>query len=476
MTPHAFLLVPLGLALLIFSREWLYRLFIASTLFSGTAVFNVGGGDNASGVQVWMFFGGLWLLRDLGSRLARGNVSFCRPLLVSAAWLAFFLLIVTMSLVMPSYINGHLQIESPLLTDATRTPLFFSSRNITSWLYIVFGSLVAVSVAQENRTIEKLEETARVYLISGVFVALWGFVQLGCGFVNVTYPAALFNNSASPAAAGGFATALPDIAFKRMSSVSLEPSILSQVLLTVIPLTIPAVLGCGYLFSRRFDRACFLLLAAALIATTSSSAYIGVLVLILATAGLAVRMRIKDGRAMLKMAGWVGIGIPACFVLLYESVPIFRTIMDFALFSKATSYSALERLKTVQDAWGYFLQYPVLGVGWGSVTSHDLVFKLLANIGLLGLFSFAALVLSISSELFRSVRSRRDDVALTQMVWLLSFTMLLFMNAISEFSFVLGHMWLILGIAMGCATLPERSERPRLASLQTAGTSELFGA
>jgi hypothetical protein len=403
MTPHAFLLVPLGLALLIFSRKWLYRLFIASTVFSGTAVFNVGSGDNASGVQVWMFFGTLWLLRDLGSRLGRGNVSLRKSLASSAGWLLVFL------------------------------------------------------------------------FVSGVFVAAWGFFQLACGFVNVTYPAALFNNSASPGA-GGFATALPDIAFKRMSSVALEPSILSQVLLTVIPLTIPAVLGCGYLVSRRFDRGCFLLLTAALIATTSSSAYAGALVLIVATAGLSVRMKIKGRRAMLKMTAWVGLGIPACFVLLYSVVPIFRTIMDFALFSKSTSYSALERLKTIQDAWGYFLQYPLLGVGWGSVTSHDLVFKLLANIGLLGLLSFTALVVSISSELFRKVRARRDEVALTQMVWLLSFIMLLFMNAISEFSFVLGHMWLILGIAMSCAALPEQASQPRLATLQTSATPELSGA
>jgi O-antigen ligase len=143
---------------------------------------------------------------------------------------------------------------------------------------------------------------------------------------------------------------------------------------------------------------------------------------------------------------------------------VFRTIVIDSVFSKSSSYSALERLKTIQNGWSYFLQYPLLGVGWGSVTSHDLVVKLLANIGVLGLLSFAVVIMWLASRLYRGIRQRRDDVALTQMVWLLSLIMLIFMNAISEFAYVLGHFWLILGVSMSCATLSGYSIQPRAIS------------
>ncbi|HEY0796720.1 MAG TPA: O-antigen ligase family protein [Acidisarcina sp.] len=452
MTPHAFILVPLGLMLFVFSRKWLYRLMVASTLFSGTAVFNLGSGDGASGVQVWMFFGSLWLLREAITRLLQGRLSIRRRLVTPATWLGVFLFMAAISLVMPLYINGHLQIGSATLTDNSTTPLIFTSRHITAWLYIAFGILLAISLADENSSVDKLEATGRVYLCTGVFVSLWGFFQLLCPLIGLTYPAFIFNNSTSPGAMGYMAT-FPGMELLRMSSVALETSIMSQALLTVLPLTFPALLGRGRLISIKSDRYCALLIVAALIGSTSSSAYAGLLFVAVATLWMAARMKINRATTIIKMALLGAACVSTVVFVLYTQVVFMRQMLDLILFAKGSSYSALERLKTIELASGYFSRYPLLGVGWGSVTSHDLLFKLLADVGLIGFMSFAGAVLWLIIRLNRDLKGRQDRVAMIQMAWLLSLTVLIFTNVLSGFAYVLGHMWFTFGMAITCATL-----------------------
>ena len=63
MTPLGYILLPIGFAGMILSTKWLYRLFVFWTLFSATSAINFGQGEDGSALQVWMFFGFLWLLR-----------------------------------------------------------------------------------------------------------------------------------------------------------------------------------------------------------------------------------------------------------------------------------------------------------------------------------------------------------------------------------------------------------------------------
>jgi hypothetical protein len=452
MTPHAFVLVPLGLLLTVFSRKWLYRVVVASTLFSGTAVFNFGSGDGASGVQVWMFFGSLWLVREGIVRLVQGRLSIRRNLLTPIVWLSMFLFTAALSLVMPIYINGHLQIGAAFLTDNSATPLVFTSRNVTAWLYLAFGGLLAIAIAEENGSVEKLRATGQIYLWSGVFVALWGFVQIGCSLIGVPYPAFLFNNSVSPGATGYLAT-LPGLEIFKMSSVAVESSVLSQSLLTVLALTVPALLGAGSVVSIKVDRYCALLIVAALIAAASASAYAGLLFLAVASVVLAVRMKIKRSGVIIRR-GIVAAAVATGLVfILYTQVPVLGAILDLILFAKASSYSGLERLKTIELASGYFSRYPLLGVGWGSVTSHDLLFKLLANVGLVGTASFFAMLIWMVVRIYRDIRTRHDPLAMTQMIWLLGVSVFILTNALGGFAYVVGYMWFVFGMAFSCASL-----------------------
>ncbi|MGB6728267.1 MAG: hypothetical protein WBE74_20415, partial [Terracidiphilus sp.] len=124
MTFLGYILLPIGLAGLCLSTKWLYRLFVFSTLFSASAVMNFGEGEHASALQVWMFFGFLWLLRLLVEHLSTLSFSINRRIVRPCLWLIAFLLIASFSLIMPVYINGSLAITSPYLGDETQTPLY----------------------------------------------------------------------------------------------------------------------------------------------------------------------------------------------------------------------------------------------------------------------------------------------------------------------------------------------------------------
>lgn len=134
MTPLGFFMLPVGLVSFFLSQKWLYRLFVFWTLFSATSVANFGGAENGSALQVWMFFGFLWLLRLLLNSVPKLSFPFDRRIVRPTAWLIAFLIVASVSLLMPVFIDGRLAISSPILGDASETPLYLTPRNITQLL------------------------------------------------------------------------------------------------------------------------------------------------------------------------------------------------------------------------------------------------------------------------------------------------------------------------------------------------------
>jgi hypothetical protein len=461
-TPLGVIIAVLGFQIFLASRRWTYRLFLFSIPFSGTSVLNVGNGDSASGVQVWMYFGALLLLRDLVTWLLNPNASLAVSLLKRSKYLGLFTLILATSLVMPVYIDGRLQIASPLLTDLSSSPLYFSSRNVTALLYVVFGSMLAISIARRNIDAEDVMFTEKTYLQAGILTCTLGALEFIAHLVHFPSPTLLFRNSASPGA-GGYLGLLEGMA--RVSSVATEPSILAQYLCTVLPLTMPAVLGKGFICSRRVDRWAFYLFLTTFVLTLSSVAY-GILVLspILCLPVIS-RLGIKTAKAawyslLCLLTVSAGIGV------LYFISSTARQVLNAALFSKGESYSSLERLKTISWAWEYFKQYPVLGVGWGSVTSHDLIAMILANSGLLGLVAFVLILFGIARPILHRMNGKSDGVSLSRGAWLLSGVLLIASSVLSGFPFVFGFFWIV--IAMGIAA--GSSNYLKKADLTTAGT------
>jgi hypothetical protein len=450
-------MLPIGLLGLLLSRKWLYRLFVFWTLFSASAAANFGEGQNASALQVWMLFGSLWLARLGLDHLLTFSFSGDRRILRPCLWLTAFLFISSLSLVMPVYINGKLAIASPFLFDVSETPLFLTSHNVTQLLYLIFGVLIAICVAHSNLRDEQRHETERIILISAIVLAVWGLIQFVCNVTGIPYPYYIFNNSGS-ISGGGYSQTFNGLG--RITSGTLEASVFAQDLLSLLPLTLAAWLGRGFVLSVWLDRCSAVLFVAVLLLSTSSTAYVGLMALVLVLLPVLLRTGTISKARALKSALITGVTVFAVVALFASSNSVVRDVLTSAVVEKSSSGSALERLMTVQLAFGYFQRFPMLGIGWGSATSHDLIVLLLSNVGIIGACTFFGAMFCIMRANWRAMGPLVSSMDLSRSAWFLGLTMLLFTSIIGGFPLVLGNFWLVLGMAIATGLKTETRESP----------------
>ncbi len=396
-TPTGLILIPLGIFALLVRPRWLYFLAVFFAPFSATSLINSGSGNTGSGFQPAMFFGGLLLLRSALGVAFRMRISIPRAVRKPLLLIFLFVAVCGISLIMPFIINGRILVMSRGELMAPIIPLYFKSSNITYLIGAVYGLLFAGYVARKNLNPKEFFRTVRIFLASGIFVSCWGLMQAILFVLHVPYPAAIFNNSASPYALG-YDKSLESIAIPRVSSVALEPSVLSICLVGMLPILIAAVMGQRRIFGKYRDWLVLVLLLLTLALTTSSTGYLSAGILIL----VMIWTLYKYGRLnMLWMMGLMlltGIGAVAVVV-----VPQVRDIVQTVLINKGDSYSALERGTVVLRDAEYFQQYPILGLGWGSAPAHDLIFGILANTGLMGLAAFVLFIGYILRRLGKDV-------------------------------------------------------------------------
>jgi hypothetical protein len=106
---------------------------------------------------------------------------------------------------------------------------------------------------------------------------------------------------------------------------------------------------------------------------------------------------------------------------------------------------------TISLAFGYFQRYPILGIGWGSATSHDLIVKLLSNVGIVGTILFFGAMFSIVRSNWQKISSRNSPVDLSREVWLMSLVCFVLTSILIEFPLVFGNFWLVVGMSMATA-------------------------
>jgi hypothetical protein len=461
MTPIGYIVLPIGLAALFLSKKWLYRCFVFSTLFSATSAVNFGAKDSGSSLQLWMFFGFLWLLRLVLDNLSSLSFSIDGRIRRPCLWLIAFLFVATFSLLMPLYIDGSLLITSTSLIDNSETPLYLTSHNFTQLLYLVFGVVTAICVAHVNFQDSERLETERIILFSAIFVTLWGFLQLVCNQTGVPYPDFIFNNSAS-VSGKGFMESLNGVA--RVSSVATEPSILAQSINSLLPLTIPAWLRRGSVLSVPMDRFCTVLFIILLIISTSSSAYLGMFILVAILCLLLVHTRTASRKRVIAFAVTAGVIAVSIGAIAAVSVPKVRDLLGSILLDKSSSGSALERSRSVVLAFGYFQKYPILGIGWGSATSFDLVVLLLATVGIIGTFVFGGAMWSVLRANWRAMEQLILPEDLSRAAWFLGLAVFLFASLIIGFPLAFGNFWLILGMALSTAWKAAPSNVPEPSS------------
>jgi len=447
-TATGFVFIILGLYGLVLNKKFLYEITIFFIPFSSTAVINVGSAENGSAIQPFMFLGLIWLT----SIFVRKRKGFINSLEINKAELNSILLLLCfafvtgLSLIMPVLINGKEMgnVSGDLYSSA---PIIFSTRNITQYLYLLFGIAMAICLYIHNRDQDNYRRTLKVFSYSIIFVVSWGVLELFCYTINITYPSFIFNNSISRSA-GGFETFLQseEESTKRISSVAVEPSVLVQNIVMILPFLIVGVINKKYIFNRNFDIFLIISLYIFIIRTTSS---LGIICLVLITLISTIYYYRKLNLKRKIISILCSIFIFPIFAII--SYSLFQEIIDAAVFNKSDTYSSLERSSATLEAWSSFLNHPILGVGWGSVSSFDLFVKILSNTGIIGCFFFLGfLYTSFKNQIMARNISYKASTYMSSVI--MSFSILIFANIVTGFSFVFGFFWLAISLMMVTGT------------------------
>jgi hypothetical protein len=440
------ILIPFGILVFLFQPNLLYWCMVFSLPFAATAIANIGFLGARSGVQATILFGFLWMIKEGGRALKKSRSWQSQEMRISVRQLRLFMLAALLSLIMPLWINGRLTIYCPDLGCNETPPLTLGLRHITQSLYLAYGLIITVFIAVRNSNPEEFKKSIRLFLISAIFASSWGFLQWYCYDVGISYPSFIFNTSATESAMG-YTQELGDLGVARISSVSTEPSMLAQFMLVALVFAIFTVFGKRTVISKFWDRVALVVTVLILLLTTSSTAYIGLAVLL----PLSLLSLWYLGRLGVKPLATIGFVLFLLYVG-YAHSQLIQTLADRLIFSKSEDYSGIGRLNSVLLALGYFREYPILGIGWGSASSYDLIVKLLSNTGILGLVTFAIFLKTVFSRLWRSMKPRVVEQPSERTFWaiclLVATFMLIFTNELTGFAFVYGHLWFIFGMAL----------------------------
>lgn len=438
------ILMPLGFIWLGFSERWLYRSSVFFVPFTASALVNFPSGFWLSPVQ---FMGSMWFLRCVFKYLTLS----CKMRLTYWLMSAFFA-VVAISIAMPILTDGDLYIHGTILLKETG-PLHFSSRNITTPMYVLFGLLFAAFVSKRNTSQQLLQETLRVYVVSALFVSVWGILQFACNLIGMEYPYFIFNNSANEVAQG-FREIIEGTA--RVTSVATEPSTMAQFLVPVLPVVVFAFLLKQPVLSKSLDVMTMAAIIFILLVSTSGTAYLGLILCVIATMIVFTYLR----RAVFKV--WFVCSAAILVVVAsYITIPFVNEALDLYLINKLASGSGMERLLTIKYAWSYFLQYPIFGIGWGSATTNDLIVALLVNTGIIGLATFTILIGYVVVRLIGAVSGSRlthilREVTLAEgraLAILVSFLLSLALQESSGFSYGYAYFWMVLGLVIAAPSI-----------------------
>jgi len=446
------ILLPLGIILFFILPKYLYYLTIFFIPFSATSLLNSAAGAPFMATQ---YFGTLFILSGCLNIVRKGKIRLPQSTSHDKSILLMFLFmaVVILTIMMPIIIDGRISTSTMMFKDIAvgyEKPLYFTFQNFKNTLPVIFGVLLAYLIVVTNSTPAMIAKTLKIYIFSALFVSIWGIIQYVCFVQQIEYPYFIFNTSIHDSVIeSNTTTDIGNFNFLRIASVALEPSLLSQFLLTVVPIFLVLFAKSRIIYSPLKDRLVFSIILLVLLISTSTAAYLGLLIIVLFfLIGSFINNIIKVRYPII-----VGVLSLIVIFLFYELNFTVRNYITEVIFNKSETSSVFERLYSITTAWTYFLEYPILGLGWATVTSHDLFVNLLANAGIIGFLSFFVMVLYIVSHSIRTAHSLdKKDVFKNEKltIWLnsiiISFAAHLGISIFTEFTWYLPHFYFLLGM------------------------------
>lgn len=442
------LILIVGLCLVFVSPKLLYGAMIIAIPFTATAVLNLQFGGEEKGVMAWFFLGALWVLREAVSGVPPWRkTGWLRTRRARRALLAFLGAVIA-SLCVPLVLNGTVWVPvmDALTTTAVSQAIKLSSFDVTQAVYLCFGIVLTILIAAENCAPGRFLQTVKLYVGSCAMLAAWGVFQFWCYFTGHRYPAFIFNNSLTKSALGYKQTiTLGSESIVRISSGALEPSVLASELLIGFVVLLLSRSFSRPLFSQRWDDIALALITVALILSTSTTAYAGMLGALLVV-GIASWRAGESGKLYFVL---VGLAIAAGIIAI-TVIPLVSHVAAIVGPSKLEEFSGLQRFGSIPLAARDFLRFPILGVGWHNVLCWDWIFLILANTGLAGFLAFIWFLYPVLSRLWFSAQSdcRIAAIALATMAFIL-----ILAEAGVGLEYAAGYDWLFFGLGASAAAL-----------------------
>ena len=400
------------------------------------------------------YFGILLIIREILKVFYKNRL--IRPLSkendISFILLFLFVSVVVLSMIMPLIIDGSISISNMKLTNLEETPLRLTDKNYGNPRLVIFGAIFTYIIVIKSLTLKNIRSNYKIYITSVLFVAAWGMLQVICNLYGKEFPDFIFNTAIHDSViAAGTVTNYGDFELFRIWSVTLEPSLFAQILVSVLPIFIFSLSSNTLIYSKIFDFFSLFVILISLGLSTSTSAYVGVIVSYLISLFFIYIFRVDNFYNLFCF----GILLIILSIFCYFSFSFFQEYINGLFFEKSNTGSAIERLYSITTAWEYFLQYPLLGLGWGVVTSHDLIVMILANAGIIGLFSFFGMIVYIvwrSISLLKKVTEIHRDKDLNLVVYgggaLSSLLTFLIVSSFTEFTWYLPLFYFMLGIVI----------------------------
>jgi hypothetical protein len=345
-------IIGLGLLLSMLSHQRLLQSIVFFSSFSGTAVLNFGDYGMAPDVVLLSFL--------LLAGLLSGRLLYSAQLSKDHLIVGFLILVFAAIVVLSSLFNGAVHGLVPI--------------QVTQTTYLLFGICLTLVLSIEFSILERLEAGIVALRAGATFISLWGLFQAACYYAGMTYPAFLFNNSTSHFADMYDQRAAQGVV--RIASVATEPSFMATSLM------IFAAFGATVVALDPMRRTTswvlpVILTVVTVALSTSSTGYFGLAILGL----LLARRRPMFAVAMFGCVAVIG-------GLWLASVPSAWDALYNMTFGKFEGGSYVERSTTIAPAMELFSRQPWFGFGWGADFSYSLVTQMLANLGIVGSFSF----------------------------------------------------------------------------------------
>ena len=414
--------------ILFFERpHWLYYLMIFFIPFSGVSVLNIPQYGLSFLLPMWL--GTLWFISVLLKKNKSTDWKIKMPPLIFSM-LLLFCAVVFVSLWVPLFINGNLVVWSQ--DYHFWRPLYFEYSDFIKFILVLIGSFLCIFIA-DNITPNGLIMSLKTYVLGGLTAAIIGIIELVFYCANAKNPFYFIITALSAIPRTRVITdGLGGHVIPRVSSVSEEPSFFAVHLLCVFSILIFTMVGGGKIFSKKIDTMFLCICGAALLLSTSATAYFGLFFICIAL----ICCKKKTKIILIGMA----IIIELCF-LATIFFPVIEFFINNYVFGKLISDSGSTRILTLWHGWNYFIKFPILGIGFGVVAVNDLIIKLLSGIGVIGFSIFSFLIWLVLSRLIRC-----DSV--TSLALFITVLLFLFVSEFSGFQYKLVDFWFLLGVAV----------------------------